>query len=233
MDKDNVMETRLPSYEEMVKAGMHFGRKKSIFNPRMKPYVYLMRDNIYIIDLIKTTQGLAAAVEFLKKAISEKKLVLFVGLSQQSADLVKDLADSLEMPFAVNRWIGGTLTNFKTVIGRVNHLESLEKELAAGEFAKYTKKERLLKEKELAKLRQKFDGLRRLTRVPDVLFVSSVKESGLAIREAKAAKLKIVGLINTESDPTTVDFPIPANDNARRSLELIIQTIKNSLKLVP
>lgn len=230
MDKDNVMETKPPSYEEMVKAGMHFGRKKSIFNPRMKPYVYLIRDNIYIIDLIKTAQGLTAAVEFLKKAVSEKKLVLFVGLSQQSADLVKDLADSLEMPFAVNRWIGGTLTNFKTVIGRVNHLESLEKELAAGEFAKYTKKERLLKEKELAKLRRKFDGLRRLTRVPDVLFVSSVKESGLAIREAKAAKLKIVGLINTESDPTTVDFPIPANDNARRSLELIINTIKNYLK---
>lgn len=223
-------ETNLPSYEEMIKAGMHFGRKKSIFNPRMKPYVYLMRDNIYIIDLIKTTQGIVAAVDFLKKAIAENKLVLFVGLSGQSADLIQDLAEGLKMPYVTNRWIGGTFTNFKTVIGRVNYLETLEKELAAGEMAKYTKKERLLKEKELAKLRQKFNGLRRLTRVPDVLFVSSVKDSELAIREAKAAKIKVVGLVNTESDPTLADYPIPANDNARRSLELIINTIKNHLK---
>lgn len=223
-------ELSLPSYEEMVKAGMHFGRKKSIFNPKMKPFVYLLRDNIYIIDLIKTRQGMISAVDFLKKNIEENKLILFVGISKQSADLIKDLAESLAMPFATNRWLGGTLTNFKTINSRVHYLESLEKEFTTGGFDKYTKKERLAKEKELNKLKEKFGGLVRLTRLPDVIFVSSVKDSLLAVREARIAKIKVVGIVNTESDPDTVDFPIAANDNARRSIELIIKSLKESLK---
>ncbi|MDO8495434.1 MAG: 30S ribosomal protein S2 [bacterium] len=223
-------ELSLPTYEEMVKAGMHFGRKKSIFNPKMKPFVYLLRDNIYIIDLIKTRQGIISAVDFLKKAIEENKVILFVGVSKQSADLVKDMAESLNMPFVVNRWLGGTLTNFKTINSRVQHLEALEKESATGGFDKYTKKERLMKEKELGKLREKFGGLTKLTRLPDVVFVSSVKESILAIREAQVMKIKVAGVVNTESDPNQIAFPIAANDNARRSLELIIKSLKDSLK---
>lgn len=222
-------ELPLPSYEEMVKAGMHFGRKKSIFNPKMKPYVYLLRDNIYIIDLIKTRQGLVAAIDFLRQSLSDNKLILFVGLSEQSADLVKDLAESLNMPYAVNRWLGGTLTNFKTINARVQYFQNLEKEFLSGDLDKYTKKEKLLKEKELAKLREKFGGLVKMTRVPDVVFVASVKESNLVIREAKTAKLKTVGLVNTESDPEVVSYPIPANDNARRSIELIVAAAKQSL----
>lgn len=223
-------ELSLPSYEEMVKAGMHFGRKKSIFNPKMKPFVYLLRDNIYIIDLIKTRQGIVAAVDFLKKAMEDNRLVLFVGISKQSADLIKDIAENLQMPFVINRWLGGTLSNFKTINSRVHHLESLEKEFVTGGLDKYTKKERLMKEKELSKLKEKFGGLVRLTRLPDIVFVSSVKESALAIKEARIMKIKVVGVINTESDPGLVDFPIPANDNARRSLELIIRFLKESLK---
>lgn len=196
----------------------------------MRSFVYLMRDHICIIDLIKTRQSLIAAVEFLKNALKENKLVLFVGISKQSSDLIKDLAESLDMPYVVNRWLGGTLSNFKTIISRLHHLESLEKEFASGAFEKYTKKERLAKEKEVEKLKEKFGGLRKLNRLPDIIFVSSVKESRLPVREARAAKIKIAGLINTESDPASIDFPIPANDNARKSLELIIQTIKDSLK---
>lgn len=222
-------ELSLPSYEEMVKAGMHFGRKKSIFNPKMMPFVYLLRDNIYIIDLVKTRQGIIAAVDFLKKAVEENKLVLFVGISKQSADLVKDLAESLKMPFVINRWLGGTLTNFKTISSRVRYLENLEREFATGGFDKYTKKERLMKDKELSKLKEKFGGLVKLTRLPDIVFVSSVKESLLAIREARAMKIKMAGVVNTESDPNLVEFPIPANDNARRSLELVIKSLKGSL----
>lgn len=223
-------ETNIPSYEDMVKVGMHFGRKKSVLNPKMKPYIYMARDNIYLIDLIKTRENLAIAMEFLKKSLSDSKLILFVGLSAQSADLVKDLAESLNMPYVINRWLGGTLTNFKTIISRVNYLEALEKEMALGGFEKYTKKERIMKEKEIAKLRVRFDGLRKLTRLPDVLFVASTRESDLVLREAQKVKVKTVGLINTESDPTVLNFSIPANDNARRSIELIIQAIKNSLK---
>ena len=223
-------EANIPSYEDMVKSGMHFGRKKSVFNPKMKPFVYTARDNIYLIDLVKTRESLGSAMEFLKKSLDEGKLILFVGLSAQSADLVKDLAESLNMPYVISRWLGGTLTNFKTIISRVNHLESMEKEMSLGGFEKYTKKERLMKEKEMAKLRKKFDGLRKLTRVPDVLFVASSRESDLVLKEAKNTKVKTVGMVNTESDPTVLNYPIPANDNARRSIELIITTLKSYLK---
>ena len=164
----------LPEYEEMVKAGMHFGRKKSIFNPKMKPFVYILRDSICIIDLVKTRQYLFAAIAWLRRVLSDGKLVLFVGLSEQSSGLVEDLAGSLNMPYVTHRWLGGTLTNFKTVISRVQHLETLEKKMAAGEFDKFTKKERLLKEREITALKQRFDGLRKLTRVPDVIFVASL-----------------------------------------------------------
>jgi hypothetical protein len=153
------MEPNIPSYEDMVKAGMHFGRKKSVFNPKMKPYVYVSRDNIYIIDLIKTREGLSVAMEFLKKSLTDGKLILFIGLSAQSADLVKDLAEGLNMPYVINRWLGGTLTNFKTIISRVHYLESLEKEMALGGFEKYTKKERIMKEKEIAKLPKQEAGI--------------------------------------------------------------------------
>ncbi len=228
--QNQIIDPSIPSYEEMVKAGLHFGRKKSVFNPKMKPYVYMARDNIYLIDLLKTREGLFEAMEFLKKSVADGKLILLVGLSAQSADLIKDLAEGLGMPFVINRWLGGTLTNFKTIISRVNYLESLEKEMALGGFEKYTKKERLMKEKEMAKLRTRFDGLRKLTRLPDVIFVASARESGLVLKEAQKSKVKTVGLVNTESDPTVLDFAIPANDNARRSIELVINAIKNYLK---
>ena len=228
--KNQMTEADIPSYEDMVKSGMHFGRKKSVFNPKMKPFVYTARDNIYLIDLVKTRESLGSAMEFLKKSLDEGKLILFVGLSAQSADLVKDLAESLNMPYVISRWLGGTLTNFKTIISRVNLLESMEKEMSLGGFEKYTKKERLMKEKEMAKLRKKFDGLRKLTRVPDVLFVASSRESDLVLKEAKNTKVKTVGMVNTESDPTVLNYPIPANDNARRSIELIITTLKSYLK---
>ncbi len=228
--QNQASEPSMPSYEDMVKVGMHFGRKKSVFNPKMKPYVYVARDNIYIIDLIKTREGLSVAMEFLKKSLSDGKMILFVGLSAQSADLIKNLAEDLNMPYVINRWLGGTLTNFKTIISRVHYLESLEKEMSLGGFEKYTKKERGMKEKEMAKLRVRFDGLRKLTRLPDVIFVASAKESGLVLKEAKKTKIQTVGLVNTESDPAALHYPIPANDNARRSIELIINAVKNYLK---
>ena len=116
----------LPAYEDMVKAGMHFGRKKTIFHPNMKPYVYTLKDNIYILDLIKTTDTLIKAIDFLKKAIADGKMILFVGLTKQSTETTKATAEALGMPYVVNRWLGGTLTNFKTIIGRVKFLEDLE-----------------------------------------------------------------------------------------------------------
>jgi small subunit ribosomal protein S2 len=219
----------LPAYEDMVKAGMHFGRKKTVFHPGMKPFIYTLKDNIHIFDLIKTREGILKAVDFLKKSISEGKIVLFVGLTKQSVEAIKNIAEALNMPFVLNRWLGGTLTNFKTIIGRVRYLEDLEKKQAEGDFEKYTKKEKAQKEREIAALREKFSGLRNLTRIPDILFVSSLRESQLPIREAKKCGVKVVGIVNTDSDPNQIDYPIPANDNSKKSVELILEAIKKGI----
>ncbi len=219
----------LPAYEDMVKAGMHFGRKKTIFHPNMKPYVYALKDNIYILDLIKTTDSLLKAVDFLKKATAEGKMILFVGLTKQSAEAIKTTAEALGMPYVTNRWLGGTLTNFKTITSRVKYLEELEKKQAEGGFDKFTKKERVLKEKEIAALRIKFDGIRKLTRVPDLIFITSLKESQLPVHEAKKVGIKIVGVVNTDSDPKQIDYPIAANDNSKKSVELILEAIQKGV----
>jgi small subunit ribosomal protein S2 len=213
----------------MVKAGMHFGRKKTIFHPNMKPYIYTLKDNIYILDLIKTSDKIIKAADFLKKSIAEGKLVLFVGLTKQSTDGVKSLAEALNMPYVINRWLGGTVTNFKTIISRVKYLEDLEKARDNGGFEKFTKKERILKEREIESLKERFDGIRKLARVPDVIFVSSLKESQIPVHEAKIGGIKVVGIVNTDSDPKQVEYPITANDNSKKSVELILEALKKAV----
>lgn len=219
----------LPAYEDMVKAGMHFGRKKTIFHPNMKPFVYTLKDNVYILDLFKTTESLIKAADFLKKTVEEGKTIVFVGLTKQSVDSIRATAEALNMPYVTNRWLGGTITNFKTIIGRIKYLEDLEKKQAEGEFEKYTKKEKILKEKEIIALKLKFGGIRKMTKVPDVLFMTSLKESMLPVREAKIAGVKIVGIVNTDSDPKIIDYPIVANDNSKKSVELIMEAIKKAI----
>ena len=219
----------VPAYEDMIKAGMHFGRKKTIFHPNMKPFIYAAKENIYLLDLVKTSEALVAAVEFLKGSLAQGKMILFVGITKPSADPIIATAEALGMPYVVERWLGGTLTNFKVITSRVKHLEQLEKEQASGGFEKYTKKERILKEREMTILRQRYDGIRKLTRLPDVVFVSSLQESQLPIREALALKIPTVGLVNTDSNPKQLTYPIPANDNARKSVELILEAVREAL----
>lgn len=226
---DITMQQFIPAYEDMIKSGMHFGRKKTIFHPNMKPFIYTAKENIYLLDLIKTSETLMVALDYLKKALGEGKLILFVGITKQSADPIKATAEALNMPYVTERWLGGTLTNYKVIISRMKHLEQLESEQATGMFEKYTKKERLLKEREIVSLKKKYDGLRKLIRLPDVVFVSSLKESQLPIHEAKIAGIATVGIVNTDSDPKQLTYPIPANDNARKSVELILEAIKHGL----
>ena len=222
---------QLPEYEEMMKAGMHFGRKKTVFNPSMKQFVHTSKENIYILDLVKTVGALSVAVDFFKKMKDEGKITLFVGITKQSADIVKDAAKELGMPYMVNRWIGGTLTNFKTINDRIKYMFELEQRLSSPEKMEgYTKKEKLMMEKELQKVTDKFEGIKNMSKLPDLIFVSSLKESQLPIREVHRMGIKTVGIVNTDSDPKQLDYPIPANDNARKSVEIILNVIKNSLK---
>jgi len=213
----------------MLQAGMHFGRKKTVFNPAMEKYVFTVRDGICIIDLLKTQIQLNNSIEFIKKTISSGGLVLFVALTKQSSEKTKELADSLNMPYVVDRWLGGTLTNFKVIRGRVERLEEMEKAQKSGALDKYTKKERVVFSKEFDKMTKNFSGLKKLVRMPDAIFVSSLKESELPLREAKRTEVKIVGIANTDSNPDEVDCIIPANDRSKKSVDLIIEAIKKEL----
>ncbi len=213
----------------MLKAGMHFGRKKTVFNPKMKKYVFTVKEGICIIDLLKTQSELRALSDQLKKIMADGGLVLFVGLTKQSSDSIKELANTLNMPYVIDRWLGGTLTNFKIISGRVKKMEEMEKEQKNNELGKYTKKERLLFERELKKMEVRFGGLRKLTRLPDVVFVSSLKESALPVHEAGRMKIKVMAIANTDSDPEEVEQVVPANDRSKKSIDLILDALKKEL----
>ena len=167
--------------------------------------------------------------EYLKKAFSSGGLILFTALTKQSTDSIKDLAESLNMPYVTERWLGGTLTNFKVISARIKKLEEMENEQKSGRLDKYTKKERLLFDKDLKKMEGRFGGLRKLVKLPDILFVSSLKESTLPIREARIMKIPVVAIANTDSDPDDVKYIIPANDRSKKSIDIIIEALKNEL----
>ena len=225
----NTMQDVTISYDDMLKAGMHFGRKKTVFNPKMGPYVYTVRDGICIIDLLKTQAQLTNITEFLKKTIQGGGLVLFVGITKQSSGGIKELAEKLGQPYVIDRWIGGSLTNFKIINDRVKKLEEMEKADKAGQYDKYTKKERLMLNREMAKMSTRFEGLKKLTRMPDVVFVSSLKESALPIHEAKKQGVKVVAITNTDSNPNSVNYIVPANDRSKRSVDLILEALGSEL----
>ena len=216
-------------YEDMLQAGMHFGRKRTVFNPAMERYVFTVRDGICIIDLLKTQAHLKNSTEFMKNIISKGGLILFTALTKQSSATIKELAESLNMPYVIDRWLGGTLTNFKVISERVKRLEEMEQAQKSGELDKYTKKERTVFAKELANMQTKFGGLKRLTRLPDAIFVSSLKESELPIHEAQRMSVKIIGIANTDSNPDKIDYVIPANDRSKKSVNLILDAIKKGI----
>ena len=220
--------TPLVPYEDMLKAGMHFGRKRTVYSPKMNPYVFAVRDGICIIDLIKTQESLKGSIDYLKEVLAEG-LVLFVAPTKQSQESVQALAEKLGQPYVMDRWIGGTLTNFKVINSRVKRLEEMEGEKASGGWEKYTKKEGVVLEKELAKMRKNFEGLKKLTRMPDVVFVSSLREGNIAVLEAKKMGVKVVAIANTDASPEGLAHVIAANDRSKKSVDLLIAAIQDGL----
>jgi len=223
----------LIQYEEMLQAGMHFGRKRTVFNPKMGQYVFSVRDGICLIDLLKTQDALAASIEALSATLQAGGLVLFVAPTKQSQESVRALAEKTNMPYVMDRWLGGTLTNFKNINGRVKRLIQLEEDRAAGAWEKYTKKEQLELSRELAEMSRNFDGLKKLTRMPDMVFVASVKEGALAIHEAKKMGVKIIAIANTDANPSGLVNIIPANDRSKKSVDLIVNAITAHVKTEP
>jgi small subunit ribosomal protein S2 len=210
------------SLEEMMKNGIHFGHQKSRRNPKMQEYIFTSRKSVDIIDLQKTQEKIKEAMDFIQGVKKSGKNILFVGTKIQAKELVREAAKASGMPFVNERWLGGTFTNFKIIRGRVRYMIDNETMLEKGEFKKYTKFEQMKKIEELKKMEKRMGGIKNMSELPAAIFVTSVKEDGLAIAEARRLKIPIVGIVDTNFDPSCIDYPIPANDDAISSLRLIL-----------
>ena len=212
--------------EEMARAGLHFGHRSSKIHPKMKPYLYGTKNTIHIIDLEKTKEKLAESLEFIRDLVSQNKILLLVGTKIQIKELVRDTAKECGLFYVSERWLGGTITNFSSILKRIEHYRDLESKKAAGELEKYTKKERIRFDEELVELERKFGGIKELGRVPDAIFVCDMKKDILATKEARSKGVKVIGICDTNVDPTLADFPIPASDDAASSIKYILDKIK-------
>lgn len=212
--------------EEMAQAGVHFGHRTSRIHPKMRPYLGGVRNTVHIIDLTKTKEKLEEALKFIQELILENKILLLVGTKIQVKDLVKDIAKNCALPYINERWLGGTFTNFEVMRKRIEYFKDLEKKKAEGELEKYTKKERAKIDQELKDLEIKFGGIKELERLPDAIFVLDMKKDDLAVKEAKMKGIKVIGISDTNVDPTLADYPIPANDDARSAVKYILDKVK-------
>ena len=211
--------------KSMLKNGVHFGHQKARKNPKMDEYVFGTKNSINIIDLEKTAAKLEEAVEFIKKIVSEGQAVLFVGTKKQAKRLVESAAKRCSMPYVVERWLGGTFTNFRIISARTKYLRESQEKMKQGEYAKYTKFEQMKIVEELAKLENKMGGIKNMTKFPGAIFVTGLIEDNLAVQEAKIKNIPIVALVDTNVDPSAIDYPIPANEDAVSSLRLMIAYI--------
>lgn len=219
-----------PEIEAMMKAGVHLGHAKSKNHPAMQPYIFGVRNTISLIDLTKTKQKLAEALEFLKDVASRGGLILFVGTRPAARKIILEIAENTKMPYVVERWIGGAFTNFKVISKRVQYMEKLESEKASGDFEKYTKKERMKKEEEIVRLRKIFDGLRAMKRLPDAMVVVDITHDTTAIHEAKTVKVPVIALVDTNSNIASVDYPIPSNDDALPAVRYMMERIRGAVE---
>ncbi|KKQ17983.1 MAG: 30S ribosomal protein S2 [Berkelbacteria bacterium GW2011_GWA1_36_9] len=220
----------MPTLTELLEAGAHFGHKKEKSFPRAKQFIYTIRDSVYVINLEKTLEQLEKAVTYLKKEISAGKTVLFLGTKSQAKEIVKNTALNLHMPYMVERWPGGTLTNFETIRKSLKTLNNLEEQIKSPEFTKFTKKERKRIEEKAGKLNLVFEGIKDLNNLPDVLFVVDTAKELVAVKEARKINIPIIGICDTNANPDIIDIPIPANDDSKNTIKIILEKIEESLE---
>lgn len=213
----------------LVDAGVHFGHRVSRWNPKMEPYIKGKRNMIHIIDIKETLKGLILAKRFLAKVAGEGKDVLFVGTKRQAKDVVMAEANRCGMHYVSERWLGGTLTNFRTIRARLNRLEELEKLWATGQIETYSKKMKSTLQREMDKIKSNLEGIRKMERMPGVMFVIDTRREHIAVKEAKKLGVPVVALVDTDSDPDLIDLPIPGNDDAMRAVELILKELADSI----
>lgn len=216
--------------QDILEAGVHYGHRTSRWNPKMRPYIYGRKNLIHVIDIKETIRGLLRAQKYLSKVASQGSLILFVGTKRQAAEPIREFAETCNMPYVTERWLGGTLTNFRTIRSRLDRLEELEKMRESGVLDTYSKKMQSTLNREHKKIYRNLNGIRHMNRMPEALVVVDPKKERNAVREARLIGAKIVALIDTDSDPDTVDLPIPANDDSIRSIRLILEYLANSVK---
>ncbi len=213
----------------LLEAGVHFGHQTRRWNPKMKPYIFTERNGIYILDLQRTMRELDHSYKFVRSTASRGGKVLFVGTKKQAQEPIMAEAERAGMPYVTNRWLGGMLTNFVTMRSRVQRMEELETMQEDGRMATLPKKEQLVLGKELAKLKANLDGVREMRELPTALFVVDTKRENIAIAEARRLRIPIIGLVDTNADPDEVDYVIPANDDAIRSVGLMCRVIADAV----
>ena len=214
----------------MLKAGVHFGHRTSRWHPKMERFIFGARGGIHIIDLEETNKQLEDALSTLKRVAEKGGIIMFVGTKSQARPIVKKYAEACGMPYVNERWLGGTLTNFKQIKESLKRLKKLKDQRDKGELRKYTKKERLLISREIEDMERKLGGIENLTRIPDALFVLDVRNEKTAIQEAKVVNKKVVAICDTNVNPNLVDKIIPANDDAVKSIELICSLVHDAIK---
>lgn len=214
--------------KNLLEAGVHFGHQTRRWNPKMGEYIFTERNGIHIIDLQKTSKKIDEAYEFVRARIAEHKTILFVGTKKQAQEVVESEAKRVDMPFVNARWLGGMLTNFQTIRRRLERMNQLDKMEENGTFDLLTKKEVLTLKKEKARLERYLGGIRNMTALPGVIFVVDPKMEHIAVSEARKLGIPVVGIVDTNCDPDDVDYVIPANDDAIRSVKLVVEAIANA-----
>ncbi len=218
------------SVEELLKAGTHFGHLTSRWNPKMRSYVFMERNGIHIIDLTQTQKMLDQAAEAATRFAAQGKTILFAGTKKQAREILRKHATACDMPYVVERWLGGTLTNFQTIRRSIRRMEDLAKMEEDGTLDQLKKKERLMKHRERQKLEKVLTGIAAMPRIPGALFVVDINREHIAVKEARKLGVPIIAIVDTNCDPDLVDFPVPANDDAIKSIDLIASVISSAIQ---
>lgn len=215
--------------KEMFAEGLHWGHRTSRWHPHIKPFLHGTHRNVHVFDLNKTYDYLLVALEYLREVSSQGKTILFVGTRGTEKELIKSLCLELNFPGVWDEWVGGTFTNFKEMAKRIKYFNDMESKQASGELEKYTKKERHEFAKVYAKMRKKWEGLKALEKLPDIVFLSNISENALTLKEARRMHIPVIAITDSNTDPMLVDYPIPGNDDAITSITFILAKVKGAI----
>jgi small subunit ribosomal protein S2 len=217
------------SMKALLETGVHFGHRTRKWNPKMKPYIFTERNGIHIIDLQQTVAALEQVYNLVRDTAAAGGIILFVGTKRQAQESIQKEAERCGMPYINQRWLGGTLTNWKTIKDRINELKRLEEGQASGEYARLTKKEELIIGRKVIKLQYRLGGIRNMTKLPELLFIVDVRREDTAVREANILGVPVAALVDTNCDPAGVDYVIPANDDAIRAIKLLAAKLADAV----